>query len=133
MTQDPGAYYCNDNIYGAARHIWDMRDADGYSSATASIVIPWYVSRFQESGDFRPLAWWICDHVADYVEAIFFPWLCPSTSAGMKDLAIGRFAGVRPTCPRPSCSPGAAWTASTATTRHSIPVSRKLYDQRERL
>ncbi len=76
MTQDPGAYYCNDNTYGAARHIWDMRDADGYRGATASIVIPWYVERFAESRDFRPLAWWICDHLADYAEISFFPWLC---------------------------------------------------------
>ncbi len=76
LTRDPGAYYCSDNIYGAARHIWDLRDGQGYSGATASVVIPWYVSRFEESGDFRPLAWWICDHLADYAEATFYPWLC---------------------------------------------------------
>lgn len=76
MTRDPGAYYCSDNTYGAARHIWDLRDADGHMGATASIVIPWYVKRFEESGDFRPLAWWICDNLADYAEVIFFPWLC---------------------------------------------------------
>ena len=76
LAQDPGAYYCNDNVYGAGRHIWDLRDADGHMGATASIVIPWYIGLFQESGDFRPLAWWICDHLADYAEVSFFPWLC---------------------------------------------------------
>ena len=76
LAQDPGAYYCNDNVYGAGRHIWDLRDADGHMGATASIVIPWYIGRFRESGDFRPLAWWICDHLADYAEVCFFPWLC---------------------------------------------------------
>ncbi len=76
LSQDPGAYYCSDNIYGAARHIWDLRDADGHTGATASIVIPWYVKRFEDSGDFRPLAWWMCDHLSDYDEVIFYPWLC---------------------------------------------------------
>ncbi len=76
LSQDAAAYYCSDNTYGAARHIWDLRDAGGYRGATASVVIPWYVKRFEESGDFRPLAWWICDNLADYAEATFYPWLC---------------------------------------------------------
>ena len=76
ISQNTAAYYCGDNTYSAARHIWDLRDADGYMGATASIVIPWYIDRFEESGDFRPLAWWICDHLADYAEVAFFPWLC---------------------------------------------------------
>ena len=76
LSEDPAAYYCSDNAYGAARHIWDLRDAEGYSGATASIVIPWYGGRFAHSGDFRPLAWWICDHLADYAEITFYPWLC---------------------------------------------------------
>ena len=70
------AYFCSDNVYGAARHIWDLRDADGYMGATASVFVPWYLPRFTETGDFRPLAWWIVDHVPNYAEAIFYPWLC---------------------------------------------------------
>ena len=70
------AYYCSDNVYSAARHIWDLRDADGFMGATASVVVPWYLGRFEESGDFKPLAWWICDHLEDYAEVSFYPWLC---------------------------------------------------------
>jgi hypothetical protein len=69
-------YYCSDNTYGAARHIWDRRDADGYRGVTVSIIIPWYLPRFEVSGDPRPLAWWIRDHIPAYSEMIFFPWLC---------------------------------------------------------
>jgi hypothetical protein len=48
-------YYCSDNVYNAARHIWDRRDADGYMGGTVSIVIPWYLPRFEKTGDPRPL------------------------------------------------------------------------------
>ena len=70
------AYYCSDNNYSSGRHIWDRRDAAGYMGATVSVVIPWYLERYEETQDFRPLAWWIRDHIADYAEVIFFPWLC---------------------------------------------------------
>ncbi len=69
-------YFCSDNEFNRARHIWDRRDAAGYLGATASIVIPWYLPRFEESGDFRPLAWWIRDNLPGYAEASFYPWLC---------------------------------------------------------
>ncbi|MFQ5783729.1 MAG: hypothetical protein ACE5H8_02745 [Alphaproteobacteria bacterium] len=69
-------YYCSDNEYNAARHIWDRRDADGCMGATASVVVPWYLDRYEKTGDFQPLAWWIRDHVEAYAELIFFPWLC---------------------------------------------------------
>jgi hypothetical protein len=69
-------YYCSDNDYGAARHIWDRRDGAGFMGATVSVVIPWYLSRFERTGDPRPLAWWICDNIPAYAELIFFPWLC---------------------------------------------------------
>ena len=69
-------YYCSDNVYSAARHIWDQRDHMGYMGGTVSIVIPWYLPRFEKTGDPRPLAWWIKDHIAAYAEMLFFPWLC---------------------------------------------------------
>ncbi len=75
-TRGDGYYYCSDNVYSAARHIWDLRDAQGHMGATASVVVPWYIERFEKSGDFRPLAWWIRDHIEHYAELIFFPWLC---------------------------------------------------------
>ena len=78
LKSGPGdfAYFCSDNVYGAGRHIWDLRDADGYMGATASVVVPWYLERYAETGDFRPLAWWIVDHIPHFAEAIFYPWLC---------------------------------------------------------
>lgn len=69
-------YYCSDNTYSAARHIWDRRDADGFMGGTISLVIPWYLPRFEQTGDPRPLAWWIRDHIPAYSEMIFYPWLC---------------------------------------------------------
>ena len=73
--RDPG-YFCSDNDYAAARHLWDRRDADGYLGGTVSIIIPWYLPHFEETGDPRPLAWWIKDNVPAFSELIFFPWLC---------------------------------------------------------
>ena len=70
------AYFCSDNAYNRARHIWDRRDAAGFMGATASIVIPWYLPRYAETQDPRPLAWWIRDHVPDYDSMQFYPWLC---------------------------------------------------------
>lgn len=71
-----GAYYCSDNIYGASRHIWDLRDAEGYCGGTVSLVVPWYLEQYEKTGDPRPLGWWIRDNLPDYAEVIFFPWLC---------------------------------------------------------
>ena len=70
------AYFCSPNDYNRARHIWDQRDADGFLGATVSIVIPWYLPRYAESQNPRPLAWWIRDHVPAYDSMSFYPWLC---------------------------------------------------------
>lgn len=69
-------YYCSDNEYSAARHIWDKRDCTGYLGATVSVVIPWYLPKFELHRDPRPLAWWIKDNIPAYSELMFFPWLC---------------------------------------------------------
>ena len=75
---EPGQsdYFCSDNTYSAARHIWDLRDADGHAGATASVVVPRYLEHYAKSGDYRPLGWWIRDNIEDYAEVIFYPWLC---------------------------------------------------------
>ncbi|MDH3378717.1 MAG: hypothetical protein OEQ39_17475 [Gammaproteobacteria bacterium] len=69
-------YYCSDNTYSAARHIWDLRDEEGYMGGTVCLVIPWYLPKFEKSGDPLPLSWWIKDHIPAYSELMFFPWLC---------------------------------------------------------
>jgi hypothetical protein len=68
-------FSCAKNATNAARHIWDLRDADGQLGAMACIVVHWYIDRFEQSGDFRPMAWWMHDHLP-YSELFFFPKLC---------------------------------------------------------
>lgn len=75
LREDP-AYYCSDNAYSAARHIWDRRDADGFMGATATVVVPWFLDEYRKHGSYRPLAWWIRDHIEHYAEVIFFPTQC---------------------------------------------------------
>lgn len=54
-----------------AGHIWDRRDRDGLSGATACIALPWFTDRYQQGGDWRSLAYWIHDHLP-YSEMEFF-------------------------------------------------------------
>ena len=68
--------WCTDNEMNAARHIWDRRDAAGNLGATATVVIPSYLEHFERSADYRPLAWWMRDHLPVYAEIFFFPKLC---------------------------------------------------------
>lgn len=63
---------CASNERNAAHHIWDMRDAGGHMGATACIVVPGFVNRFDAPGDWRRLAWWIHDHLP-YATMEFFP------------------------------------------------------------
>lgn len=65
---------CASNEANRARHIWDLRDADGCMGATACIVVPSFWDRFQGEGEgeWRKLAWWIHDHLP-YSELEFFP------------------------------------------------------------
>jgi hypothetical protein len=67
----------NENGLNCARnqndgHIWDMRDSDGSKRATACIVVPWFLKQYEATQDWRPLAWWIHDHLP-YSELMFFP------------------------------------------------------------
>jgi hypothetical protein len=50
---------CSNNEKNYAAHIWDVRDGQGNSGATACIVIPKYESYYEETGDWMSLAWWI--------------------------------------------------------------------------
>jgi hypothetical protein len=66
---------CASNESNYARHIWDKPDAEGYIGAVTCIVVNWYLERYEQSGGFRPLAWWIHDHLP-YSEMEFYPQLC---------------------------------------------------------
>lgn len=65
-------YNCASNERNAAHHIWDQRDARGHMGATACIVVPGFVNRFDAPGDWKRLAWWIHDHLP-YSTMEFFP------------------------------------------------------------
>jgi hypothetical protein len=65
-------YNCSANERNYAGHIWDKRDSNGYMGATACIVIPWFVNRYENGEDWRSLAWWIHDHL-NYSAMYFFP------------------------------------------------------------
>jgi hypothetical protein len=67
----------NENGLNCARnendgHIWDERDTDGSKRATACIVVHWFLEQYEATKDWRPLAWWIHDHLP-YDELMFFP------------------------------------------------------------
>ncbi len=70
------ACWCTDNDVNAARHIWDRRDREGYLGGTVTVFIPGYLDHYRETGDYRPLAWWIRDHIHGYSELFFFRNLC---------------------------------------------------------
>lgn len=65
-------YTCAGNEGNYAGHIWDRHDAEGHMGATACIVIPSFLDRFQEEGDWQKLAWWIHDNLP-YHSMEFFP------------------------------------------------------------
>jgi hypothetical protein len=44
--------------------------------ATATVFVPGYLDHYERTGDCRPLAWWIVDHVPAYAEIFFFRHLC---------------------------------------------------------
>ncbi|HEY9663226.1 MAG TPA: hypothetical protein V6C65_32675 [Allocoleopsis sp.] len=66
---------CASNESNYARHIWDHQDANGYKGAMACIIVNWYLDRYEQTGDWQPLAWWIHDHLP-YSSMEFFPKLC---------------------------------------------------------
>ena len=65
-------YNCSRTSWSHARHVWDRRDADGFIGATACIVVPWFVERYEAGTPWQALAWWIHDHLP-YSDMTFFP------------------------------------------------------------
>lgn len=72
QTGNDKGHNCAQNEKNYAGHIWDRRDADGLSGATACIVIPWFADRYAAGMDWRSMAYWIHDHLP-YSELQFFP------------------------------------------------------------
>ncbi|MBD2059060.1 hypothetical protein H6F88_24190 [Oculatella sp. FACHB-28] len=66
---------CASNESNYAKHIWDIPDANGKMGAMVCIVVNWYLDRYEQTGDWQSLAWWIHDHLP-YASMQFFPKLC---------------------------------------------------------
>ncbi|MBX3490782.1 MAG: hypothetical protein KF769_07015 [Parvibaculum sp.] len=71
QRQGKAGYSCASNEANYAAHIWDERDAGGHMGATACIVVPSFLDRFPQDGDWQKLAWWIHDHLP-YSSLYFF-------------------------------------------------------------
>jgi hypothetical protein len=65
-------YNCASNEKNAARHIWDLRDADGCMGAMACVVVPSFYDAHPEPGGWQGLARWI-DGNLPYSTLCFFP------------------------------------------------------------
>ena len=65
-------YNCASNEKNAAKHIWDMRDADGHMGAMACVVVPAFYDAHPEPGGWQGLARWIDDNL-NYSTLWFFP------------------------------------------------------------
>ena len=65
-------YNCGETTWNYARHVWDRRDAEGYMGATACIVIPWFVPRYEAGTPWQAIAWWVHDNLP-YSDMAFFP------------------------------------------------------------
>lgn len=63
---------CASNERNFASHIWDRRDHAGRMGATATIVIPWFIDRCSQGGDWRSMAWFVHDHLP-YSYMCFYP------------------------------------------------------------
>ncbi len=68
--------WCVSNEENAAYHIWDRRDQRAHAGATATIVIPAYIAHHEKTREWRPLGWWIRDHLEHYAQVSFFRNLC---------------------------------------------------------
>lgn len=65
-------FNCASNENNYAAHIWDRRDKNGFMGASACVVVPWFVDKYESGADWRELAWWIHDHLP-YSRLYFFP------------------------------------------------------------
>ena len=65
-------YNCGETTWNYARHVWNRRDADGCMGATACIVIPWFIPRYEAGTPWQAMAWWVHDHLP-YSDMAFFP------------------------------------------------------------
>ncbi len=71
-AENKNQYNCGSNEGNYARHIWDVRDKDGYMGATACVIVTSFVPYYEQTQDWTALAWWIHDHIDAYADMEFF-------------------------------------------------------------
>lgn len=72
VQRSADGYNCGPTEWNHARHVWDRRDADGCMGATACVVVPWFVERYEAGTPWQAMAWWVHDHLP-YSHLAFFP------------------------------------------------------------
>ena len=55
-----------------ANHIWDRRDAEGFSGAMATVIVHAFIPYYERTRHWQAMAWWIHDHLP-YSEQQYFP------------------------------------------------------------
>ena len=66
-----GRHNCAANEANYAAHIWDRVDENGFSGATACVVVNSFIPYYERTGHWQALAWWIHDNLK--VGTTFFP------------------------------------------------------------
>ena len=64
---------CANNENNAARHIWDMKDSEGYIGSVACVVVNSFIDWYEKTKDWTALAWWIHDNIPEYSSQYYFP------------------------------------------------------------
>ncbi len=72
-AENNNQYKCAKNESNYARHIWDVKDKDGYMGATACVIVTSFIPYYERTHDWTALAWWIHDHISAYTEITFYP------------------------------------------------------------
>ena len=65
-------YTCASTEANHARHVWDIPDPIHGMGATACIVIPWFIPRYEAGTSWTAMAWWIHDNLP-YSYMTFYP------------------------------------------------------------
>ena len=95
------ARICNERGHNCAKpeseyanHIWDRRDAEGFSGAMATIIVHAFIPHYQATGRWEALAWWVHDRLP-YSEMQFFPKFA-AFNLGWREMPKRRIASMIP-------------------------------------
>ncbi|WP_300974483.1 hypothetical protein [Sphingomonas sp. LHG3406-1] len=89
-----GRHNCASNDSNYAGHIWDYRDADGSSGATACVVVNSFVPYYERTGHWEALAWWLHDELN--VGSTFYPKLAAFNASWYEGPRSGIYSYIPP-------------------------------------